>query len=234
MNKEEQDIVAAIKLTKILKTPQKHLATFGVTRTNYYLITQPSYDELLQQQQEESVIREGTVVSERPLVVTPRYMANLDGFSSDARKYFENLVQTLGPGAPGILYQYRNEPAGLDIVSENVEAISQKILADLKDKGDTQSVVIQGVDHLWDVSLLQFIYQFTANSLKGNISEMGNMGLLNIENSVGLPTAIVREIEDMFQRVRQGDDPSKLKEKLDRLGVFDLYEDRFLSLFIKK
>ena len=63
---------------------------------------------------------------------------------------------------------------------------------------------------------------------------MSNMGLLDVENSVGLPTAIVREIEDMFQRVRQGDDPSKLKEKLDRLGVFDLYEDRFLSLFIKK
>ena len=122
MNQEEQDILAAIKLTKILKTPKQHLATFGVTRTNYYLITQPSYDDLLQQQQEESVIREGTVVSERPLVVTPRYMANLDGFSSDARKYFENLVQTLGPGAPGILYQYRNEPAAfLDNTIEFVD-----------------------------------------------------------------------------------------------------------------
>ena len=100
MNQEEQDILTAIKLTKILKTPKQHLATFGVTRTNYYLITQPSYDGLLQEQQEESVIREGTVVSERPLVVTPRYMANLDGFSSDARKYFENLAQTLVPRAP--------------------------------------------------------------------------------------------------------------------------------------
>ena len=34
---------------------------------------------------------------------------NLQGFSSEAFEYLQEMAQRYGPNSPGILYQYRNE-----------------------------------------------------------------------------------------------------------------------------
>jgi hypothetical protein len=54
-------------------------------------------------------------------------MMNLEGFSADARKYVEQQAQQQGPHSPGILYRYRNEPGGLDIVSDKISVVVQRI-----------------------------------------------------------------------------------------------------------
>ncbi len=217
-----------MRLTRVVRLPRQYLATFGVTRLHYYVVTKPLYQELVPGT-DETVVREGTVVAERPAMITPTYMLNLEGFGDDARMYMEDLVRRLGPNSPGLLYQYRNEPEGMEIVGDEVSAVAQRIAGDLDSRSVDLASVIQGVDELWDVSLLKFIYEYTAASLSSNLGEMKSMGLLEPDPGTDLPRGAVKRIEEMFQQVAQGLDPAVLKTELDRWGLFEQYQDRFFA-----
>jgi len=233
MDESERRIAEAIMMTQVVRLPKQHLATFGVTNVKYYLVTDPSYRDLVPGQ-EESVVREGRVISERPTVVTPTYVLNLEGFSEDARRYMEQQAQQHGPHSPGILYRYRNEPGDLDIVGDKVSIVAQRISEDLNRRGEDIAAVIIGADDLWDVSVLKFIHEYTDASLASNVNEMQAMGMLQPDPSTEVPRDVIRRIEEMFRQVGQGLDPKVLKQELDRWGLFEHYEGRFLSLFRKK
>ncbi len=233
MDESERRMAEAIMMTQVVRPPKQHLATFGVTNVKYYLVTNPSYRDLVPGQ-EESVVREGRVISECPAIVTPTYMMNLEGFSEDARKYMEQQAQQHGPHSPGILYSYRNEPGSLDIVGDKVSIVAQRISEDLNRRGEDIATVITGADDLWDVSVMKFIHEYTAASLASNVNEMQAMGMLQPDPGTDVPRGVIRRIEEMFRQVQQGLDPKVLKQELDRWGLFEHYEARFLSLFRKK
>ena len=91
--------------------------------------------------------------------------------------------------------------------------------------------IIKGQDELWDVSLLKFIYEITRSSMPANIGQMQARGLLNIDAS-GVPADVRLRIEESFKMVLHGElEPHELKDELDRWGLFEEYEDRFLSIF---
>ena len=119
MDNESERIEYAARHTEIVRHPRQHLATFGVTNVYYYILSEPTYSEL-SNNGVETVIREGRVIAERPKIVTPYYLSHLEGFSYDARQYFQKLMMMHGPNAPGLYYTYKNEPKGLNIVSDNI------------------------------------------------------------------------------------------------------------------
>lgn len=230
MDTEDERIRDAIKHTEILRLPKRSLATFGTTNIYYYLVTEPAYAELVEATSE-TVVREGRVIAERPRIVTPYYLSHLEGFSSEARKYFDTLIQTHGPNAPGLFYTYKNEPKELNIVSDNLRAVVAKINDEIDKRGDPLASIIRGQDELWDVSLMKFIYEMTRSSLPDNLAQMGSKGLLDID-ARGIPADTRIRIEKLFDLVYKGDiEPRELKDELDRWGVFDDYEDRFFALF---
>jgi hypothetical protein len=232
MEISDERIAHAVRNTEILRAPRQTLATFGTTNIYYYLLTEPAYSELIGNYHE-TVIREGRVVAERPKIVTPYYLSRLEGFSKDARRYFEMLVETQGAHAPGIIYTYRNESREFNIVSDNLLAVADKLKTDIERRGDPLASIIKGEDELWDVSLMKFIYEMTSSSLHNNLSEMGSLGLLKMD-SRGVPADARVRIEELFSRAARGDaDPSELKKELDQWNLFAEYEDRFLNLFRK-
>jgi len=234
MDESEHRIAEAIEMTRVVRAPRQHLATFGVTNVSYYLVTDPSYRELVPSPQEESVVRQGRVVAQRPALVTPTYMLNLEGFGEHARRYMESLAQRYGPHSPGILYGYRNEPHGLEIVGGGVSAVAQRISVDLDKQSRDAATVILGADDLWDVSLLKFIFEYTSSSLASNVSEMQAMGLLEPDPTTQVPQGVIRRIEELFRQVEQGLDANVLKRELDHWGLFEHYEARFLGLFRRR
>ncbi len=108
------------------------------------------------------------------------------------------------------------------------------IIKELDDKKDKLTAVIVGVDELWDVSLLKFIHDFTSESLVSNVNEFNSRGLLKPQvNFGGVPKAAIHRIKILFEQVELGADPEILKKELDRWGLFEHYEERFLGLFNK-
>ncbi len=233
MDEAERRISRAIQLTRVVRPPKQHLATFGITNLRYYVVTEPSYTDLVPGG-EEAVIREGQVVSQRPAIVTPTYMLNMEGFGDDARNYLERLMRRFGPNSPGLLYQYRNEPGSMDIVGGQVSAVAQRIADDLDKRGQDLAAVILGIDDLWDVSLFKFIYDHTAASLASNVGEIQARGLLDPDPETEIPRGVVQRIEELFRQAEGGLDPKQLHRELVRWGLFDQYQDRFLNLFRRR
>jgi hypothetical protein len=233
MDTDDKRIREAVQHTETLRLPKQSLATFGTTNIYYYLVTEPAYKELVDNISE-TVIREGRVIAQRPRVVTPYYLSRLQGFSTEAIRYFDTLTQQHGANAPGLLYSYRNEPKELTIVSDSLRSVVAKLNAEIDKQGNPLTSIIKGEDDLWDVSLLKFIYEITRSSIEDNLWQMGSRGLLNVDSS-GVPADARVRIEELFRKVITGQiEPSELKEELDRWNLFEEYEDRFFTLFKKK
>jgi hypothetical protein len=229
----DERILDAVRRTEILRPPKQTLSTFGVTNIYYYLLTEPIYAEF-ENKVSETVIREGRVIAQKPRVVTPFYLTRLDGFSADARHYFEMLLQEQGPNAPGIFYTYKNEPKEMNIVSDSLLMVVDKLNAEIDRRGDALASIIKGKDELWDVSLMKFIYEITQSSIDDNVREFSSRGLLNLDRR-GVPGEARMRIEQLFGKVEAGEsEPRELKDELDHWNLFNEYQDRFLGLFKKK
>jgi hypothetical protein len=232
MSTSDEKIEYAISHTVVLRPPKQTLSTFGTTNIYYYLLTEPSYKELVEGEGE-TVVREGRVRAEKPKVVTPYYLANVEGFSEHAKRYLNMIAREYGPYTRGLFYGYKNEPKELNIVSSDMDSVVRKLADKIDMEGDRLATIIKGVDELWDVSLLKFIFDMTRYSLDSNVFELDRNGLLDVD-SRGIPRDARQSIEQLFALVEKGElDPSALKVELDRWGLFGDYEDRFLRLFKK-
>ncbi len=228
---DQRDWIRAVEQTWVVRFPKQHLATFGSTNIEYYVVTEPIYQEL-EDRSQEGVVRTGRVIAERPSVITPTYAMNLQGFRDEAYEYLQYLADTYGPNSSGILYQYKNEADKIDIVSGVADDIAQRISEDLDRRNENMSVVMVGVDEFWDLALLKFAYEFTSSSVARNAQELQKRGLLEPQaNLGGVPKAAVQRIERLFRDVTRGGNPDTLKQELDRWGLFEYYEARFLNLF---
>ena len=233
MDIDDERIRDAVRHTEILRLPKQSLATFGTTNIYYYLVTEPAYSELVKDVTE-TVVREGRVITEKPRIVTPYYLSQLEGFSPDAKKYFDLLIREHGANAPGLFYSYKNEPKELTIVSDKLLAVVDKLNAEIDKRGDPLTSIIKGEDELWDVSLMKFIYEITRSSLRDNLWQMNTKGLLDVDAG-GVPVDARVRIEELFKMVSTGEaDPSELKEELSRWSLFEEYEDRFFAIFKKR
>ena len=208
----------AIEQTWVVRFPKQRLATFGSTNIAYYVVTEPVYQEI-DPANREGVVRTGRVVAERPTVVTPTYALNLSGFSAEAYEYLRHEAAMSGPNAPGVLYQYRNEAGKMEIVGGVPREIAHRIGADLDRKKDDLSVVMVGVDELWDVALLKFVYEFTSSSLSGNVQELESRGMLDPQADFGgLPARGGRPDRRAVPRGRTGRQPGRPQAGARPLG----------------
>jgi hypothetical protein len=232
MDIDDAKITEAVERTEILRLPKQSLTTFGTTNIYYYLVTEPAYAELTPNITE-TVVREGRVIAEKPRIVTPYYLSSLEGFSENARRYFDYLIKNYGNNVPGLLYAYRNEPKEMNIVSDNLLAVVAKLNEGIDKRGDPLTTIIKGMDEMWDIALIKFIFEMTQRSVGNNIRQMNDRGLLTMDDK-GIPADARARIESLFIEAAKGDiDPRVLKDELDRWNIFPEYEDRFLNLFRK-
>lgn len=214
----------AIEHTKVIRFPRQSLATFGNTIIYYYVVTELTENV--------NVVREGNVIAQRPRIVTPYYLTRLEGFSEQAGKYFQAMSAKF-PDEPGIFYRYKNEPKEMNIVSETIAKLINKLNERIEEENNPLSTIIKGIEELWDVSLMIFIYELTRKSIYDNVIDFQRRGSLDID-STGVPKDARNFIEELFELVSKDvSRASELVTELNRWGVFEEYQDRFFALFQK-
>ncbi|UCE97520.1 MAG: hypothetical protein JSV74_06140 [Dehalococcoidia bacterium] len=233
MRLDDERIEHAVRNTEILRLPKQSIATFGTTNINYYMVTKPVYDET-GEESSETVVREGRVIAERPRIVTPYYMTQLEGFSINAKRYFNTLIKNYGENAPGIFYTYRNEPGKLSIVNNEMKSVLERLNIEIEKRGDPLTTIIKGQDELWDVSLMRFIYEITSISMQDNLSQLFSRGLIEVDKA-GVPMDARMRIEELFVKMAKGElNPNEVRKELDRWNLFEEYQDRFFRLLKRR
>jgi hypothetical protein len=228
MNTNNDRIEFAAVNTVIFRFPEQKLATFGETKIKYYMVTRPVYEES-GINNSETILRRGIVIAEKPRIVTPYYLSRLDGFSPEARNYFDRISKIYGTNSPGIYYSYRNQSENLSIIPDTLDSVVDKINKDIEDKKENLSAIILGIDDLWDVSLLKFIYEITIKSVDNNLRQMESSGLLKTDSN-GIPFEARLRIEELFEKLALAEIPPHiLLNELKYWGLFEVYQDRFFS-----
>jgi len=223
--KADDRIKYALQHTELIRPPQQNLSTFGSSVIDYYVVT-----ELVGNL---SVVRDGKVIAERPRIVTPAYLVNVEGFSDQAKRYITMMAQE-HPNESGIFYRYKNEPKGMNIVSEPAGQVINNLSSQIEEERKPLSTIIKGVEELWDVSLLMFIYELTSQSIRTNVAEFNRRGFLDMDAS-GVPQGARDYIEELFEQTsRSLSRAAELVLELNRWGLFPEYQDRFFGLFKRK
>lgn len=221
----EDKIKYAIEHTEFVRPPRQTLATFGSSVIDYYVVTELASNL--------SVIRDGKVITEKPRIVTPAYLINVEGFSEHARKYIGTMAME-NPNEPGIFYRYKNEPKEMNVVSEPIQGVIDRLNALLDEQHNPSSMIIKGVEEFWDVSLLTLIFELTKRSVRSNVIEFQRRGFMEVDDS-GLTGDARNYIEHLFEQVKRDISLApQLVAELNRWGVFSEYEDRFFALLQNK
>lgn len=239
----EARIQEALEATEILKPPRQLLSNEEDTKLKYYVLTEPAYLDIYPDEGPETRIREGWITWNKPKLITPGYLLKADGFSEEAKKAIE-MMAGQDPDMASIAYQmhYTQKIDSVRTINAEIDETARKLEDEIDETSEFLTVILLGLDDLWDVSLMKFAQEYMAKSAQeSQVPEMESKGYLTrgqdgrarvTRNFDGLPIAAKDEIEKLFKKVESGDkDPSLLKQELDRWGVYHLYEDRFLNLF---
>ncbi len=243
----EEKIRKAMEETSVILDPKELISSYSSTTVRYYMLTVPMYlDFEGRANDSETIIREGKITWQKPKLLTPSYMLRVEGFSDEARKAFE-MIASEDNDLAMILYKLKlaRDAEKMDIVSESLNTVLNKIIDDINKRGEKHTAIVKGVDEFWDVSLSKFAQELMTKSayfsqlpdmMERNDIGMNSKGFPVVtRDSLGIPLAARKEIEILFKLFEKGEvKPSKLKGELDRWGVFEQYQDRFLRHFKKK
>ena len=150
--------------------------------------------------------------------MTPGYLSRTEGFGQEAAEYLDYLIDRYGSDSAGLLYKYKNEPQSTDTIAGEPMQVAAKIRDEIERDDKPLHTVLLGVDELWDVSVMKFIYEFTNQSAKSNFSELNDRNLLDDEG--GVPRDARLRIEDLLTRARRRRNRSiRRARRTDALGV---------------
>ncbi len=224
----DANIEYALRHTELVRPPAQRLNTFGNTSVHYYILTE------LMDSVDETRIREGKVIAERPKIVTPDYFLNaFEGFGDDAAVQAQAMLSQFNFDPDIMEYKYRNDIGNNWVLSDNISEVILKIASKIDDENDSMAAILKAPDDAWQISLMKFIMDMTRSSINKNVSELSSRGLFN--RVQGVPKFVRDEIDDLFRSTEQGQiSVNELGSKLQSYGLFGQYQDRFFALFHRR
>ena len=220
------DFWYAVNNTEVVVPSKRHLETFGNTIINYFLVSE------LMDDPGKVRVREGRMQAFRPQIIVPSAFSpvELEGFGEEARRYLEWLrenedsVRVLRYG-----YTLKQESFSEQLVSDTLEAVLERVKAEVGQKNDPFAAVVKGVDEPWDVCLVRLFWQTIQRSAPINIRELHERHMFEMQD--GIPVGVREEIEKGFAAAAAD---ARLIRPLGHLlqehGVFEQYQDRFFNL----
>jgi hypothetical protein len=103
----------------------------------------------------------------------------LEGFGERAERFLEWLQDNAGHLA--ILkygFQFRKTDVRETVVHNSLEEVIQRLKEQVDQSEDPLSVILQGVDEGWEVSLLKFASDMIQESSQSNLGDFRRRGLL--------------------------------------------------------
>lgn len=173
---DDADTTYALQNTHVLYVPDRRIDTFGDTRFNFRLLSEPM----------DSVghcrVRSGWVEARKPRIIRPADMrgVEVEGFGADAARFLEWMAER-GAQLQALLkygFQFGRSDVNEEYLHEDIREVSDRVVHEAVNSGDTYRAVIRGVDDAWEVSLLYFMIEMIQQSHEINIFDFKRRGLL--------------------------------------------------------
>jgi hypothetical protein len=211
--------------TEVLRVPRRRLATFGATRIDYHLISPTGGTPRMAR------LREGTVVSARPAILTPdAFNERFAGFGDQAAEFERWAATQYRDLLRALEYNFRNQGMTAHAVAEDPRLVAERMIADFDARGVEDRAVIRCPDGAWPLALMKFALDEAGRSFPGHVQDLERRGMFSEDG--GREERRRREVEALLEAAgRDRTLREELGVKLREYGLFDEYEDRFLSLF---
>lgn len=175
MEHSQDSIQYAMETARLLHEPDRRIDTFGATRFKFTMLSEPM-DSVGQVR-----VREGEMEAQKPQIIRPDAMQEieLNGFQQKAGEFIDWLKENkLEP----VFFQYgfvfKRSHVTEALLNDNMEAVRDRVLTDVKATGDPMLAVMEGVDDAWEVCLLRFAIDMIGKSSGINVFDFKRKGLL--------------------------------------------------------
>lgn len=172
---KESDYSYALDNTHILYEPDRRIDTFGDTRYNFLLLSEPM--DLTGQCR----IRSGWVEAQKPKIISPAAYRelSLDGFGEQGKEFFEWLEQQ-GTMRALLQYGFRFSRSNIheETIHESIDTVRPRMLEETLLEGNEFRTLIEGVDDAWEICLLKFTVEMVQRSHDINVFDFRRKGLL--------------------------------------------------------
>jgi hypothetical protein len=216
--KDSFDFWYAVNNTEVVVRPRQQLETFGSTTLHYHLVaeTMDSVNRIR--------VREGRIHAYRPQIITMDSISStlLEGFSEEqSTQYMDWLRQN---EANLVMLQYgfaiRKEFINEHLVSDSMEAVLERVKAEVGTSTQPMHALIRGVDEPWEVCLLQLMVEVIQQSVGTNAHDLRRD-----------PGGIRHQIDEKFREAsRDRSQIPALSRLLENARLFKEYEERFFAL----
>ena len=160
----------------MLYVPDRRIDSFGDTRFNFRLITEPMDETGVCR------IRSGWVEAGRPRIIRPADMRGIEteGFGSSAAQFFD-WMQRHGARLQALFeygFRFCRSEVSEEMVHDVCADVTERVVQEALQSGDPFRAVIYGVEDAWEVSLLGFMLEMIQKSHEINIFDFRRRGIL--------------------------------------------------------
>ncbi len=175
----QDDIHYALETTRVLREPDRRIDTFGETRFEFQLISE------LMDRVGEVRIRTGEVEAQRPRIIRPEAYneIQLEGFDPSARSKFDRMLEKFRAEGRDLAFlqygfQFRRGEVHEEIIHDNIDAVRERVLGDIRRSGNPSRAVIEGVDDAWEICILKFSFEMIMRSHEINTFDFKRRGMI--------------------------------------------------------
>ncbi len=175
----QDDIQYAMEMTRVLHEPDHRIQTFGETRFEFQLLSEPM------DQVGKVRIRTGEVEAMKPRILRPEPYRDieLEGFDENARARLDEMVSRLkseGKDLAFLQYGFRFKRGAVneELVHDSIESVRARVLEDIRRSGNPSRAIIEGVDDTWEISILKFSFEMILRSHEINAFDFKRKGLI--------------------------------------------------------
>ena len=159
----------------MLYEPDRRIDTFGSTRFEFQLISEPM-DSVGQVR-----IREGEFEASKPQIIRPEGFQEIatEGVGDHAKKFFDWLEKE--GQMPKVLqygFNFKRSEVSEELIHEPLESVRGRLTEEAKQEGRPMLAVIEGVDDAWEICLLRFSVEMISKSQDINVFDFKRKGLL--------------------------------------------------------
>ncbi len=171
----QDDFEYAIENTRVIRSPERRISTFGSTVFEFHLVTE------MMDSVNEVRVRNGKIHAEKPQIMTPDRMSRLllEGFGERAEEFADSMRRSMENMA-FLKYGFsvRKTDVTESIVHDHMDSVLNRIAGEADASDDPMRAVIHGVDEGWEVCLLKFTVDIIRDSAGGNMNDFQQRGLL--------------------------------------------------------